>query len=435
MRFRLFRFGNGQLPVSFAVLIAVGTLLLKLPGMLKTGTLSWIDALFTSCSAVCLNGLAVIPTAEFTPAGQFILLALIQIGCFGILSLSAIILLVAGRGLSFSNTLVMYNLNDRFSRRCTESLVRTIAGYTLISEAVGAVLMFPGFMFQGFGFWESLWYALFYSVGSFCNAGIGPLESIAAAGRYVQLVSLILIVLGGLGVYVIYDLLEGFRDPNHRMRLHSRIVLRASLILLAGGAAFLWLAGQVPGDAALGFFDALYLSAAARTAGYSTVDVGALPPACAVIVMVLMFIGGSPGSAAGGIKTSTAAVALAALITSFKGEGEVIIGRRSIAWRGVLRAFTIIVLFLLLAIFGAVMLNAFSPKLDGLQSAFEVVSALSATGLTTGRATELLTPGSRLMIAFFMFIGRVGPLSIIVFFVGREKPGHLRYPEERVIVG
>ena len=434
MRLRIFKFGNGQLPVSFALIILIGALLLRLPGVLKSGTLSWIDALFTSCSAVCLNGLAVAPTAEFSFPGQMLLLLLIQVGCFGILSLSAMVLLMLGRGLSFSNTLVMYNLNDRFSLRCTESLIRTIAIYTFLSEAAGFLLMLPGFLWNGFG-WKSLWYALFYSVGSFCNSGMGPLPGgMAQAGRYVQAVSMVLIVLGGLGVYVIYDLLEMVRDRNHRMRLHSRIVLWTSGILLAGGAAVLWLAGQGPGDAALGGFDAMFLSVSSRTAGYSTLDVGGLPPPCIIIVIALMFIGGSPGSAAGGIKTSTAAVVFAALISSFKGDGEVIISRRSIAWRSVLRAFTITVIFLLLALFGALMLNAFSPALDGLPSAFEVVSALSGTGLSTGNSTRLLTPGCRVLIAVFMFIGRVGPLSIIVFFVGREKPGHLRYPEERVIV-
>ena len=204
MQNRSFRFGNSLLPLSFAGLILLGALLLKLPGMLEDRQLSWIDALFTSCSAVCLNGLAVIPTSEFSFSGQLVLLVLIQIGCFGIVSLSAIVLLMAGKGLSFSNNLVMYKLNDSFSRGGTEALVRTIAIYTLVSEAVGFLLMLPGFLMQGFG-WSSIWYALFYSIGSFCNSGMGPLpHGIADAGRYVQTVSMALIVLGGmLGAVVV----------------------------------------------------------------------------------------------------------------------------------------------------------------------------------------------------------------------------------------
>jgi trk system potassium uptake protein TrkH len=165
------------------------------------------------------------------------------------------------------------------------------------------------------------------------------------------------------------------------------------------------------------------------------VEIGLLPQATVIIIMILMLIGGSPGGAAGGIKTTTLAVAFAALISSFKGDAEVIIGNRSIAWRSVLRAFTIIVIFMLLSLAGMLVLNALFPHKDSLRSAFEVVSALSGTGLSMqGFTQELNTPG-KIFIMFFMFIGRVGPLSIILFFVGREKPGHLRYPQERVIVG
>lgn len=434
---RLSLLKKGQLPLSFAVLIFFGTLLLLLPGLLCSGgRLSVLDAVFTSCSAVCLNGLAVVPLCEFTFWGQLIILFLIQLGCFGILSLSAIVLLLLGRGLSFSDTLMMYNLNDRFSLRCTESLLRTIATYTLIAEAVGFVLMLPGFLVGGFGFWKSVWYALFYSVGSFCNSGMGPLAGdIADAGRYVQAISIGLIQLGGIGVYVIYDLLQRISRNEHRIRLHSRIVLTTTAVLLLSGMVILYLAGFAPSGEPLKFFDALYLSATARTAGYTTVEIGALSPAAVTIIMILMLIGGSPGSAAGGIKTSTVAVAFAALISSFKGDSEVIIFNRSIAWRCVLRSFTIIVIFLLLSVVGTSLLSVFAPQLNEQQCMFEAVSAVSGTGLTMNSATRLLTTGGKVVIGLLMFAGRVGPLTIILFFVGREKPGALRYPEERVIVG
>lgn len=435
MRLNLLK--KGQLPLSFAGLILGGTLLLLLPGLLRNGgRLSVLDAAFTACSAVCLNGLAVVPLHEFNFLGQLIILLLIQLGCFGILALSAIILLMLGRGLSFSDTLVMYNLNDRFSLGCTESLLRTIATYTLISEAAGFVLMLPGFIWGGFGFAESLWYALFYSVGSFCNSGMGPLAGdIADTGRYVQAVSIGLIELGGIGVYVIYDLLQKFNKKEHRIRLHSRIVLTTTAVLLISGMVILYLLSLSPGAETMEFFDALYMSATARTTGYASVPVGSMPPAAVTVIMILMLIGGSPGSAAGGIKTSTVAVAFAALISSFKGDAEVIMFKRSVAWRCVLRSFTIIVIFLLISVLGALLLNVFAPQLDEQQCIFEAVSALSGTGLTLNSATSLLSSGGKVIIGLLMFAGRVGPLSIILFFVGREKPGALRYPEERVIVG
>lgn len=426
---------KGGLPGSFALLISIGTLLLMLPGVC-TRDLTLVDAFFTACSAVCLNGLAVVGTWEFTFFGQFIILILIQLGCFGILSLSAIILLLAGKELSLSETLIMYNLNDRFSLGCTESLLRTIATYTLVCEAIGAVLMLPGFILNGFGFLPSLWYSLFYSVGSFCNAGIGPLAGdIAAAGRYVQVISLALIFLGGLGVYVIYDLLQILHNRNHHMRLHSRIVLKCCAVLIVSGTLSLFLISMLPGGGNLHLFDAFYLSITSRTAGYSTVDLSRLSPACLTLIIVMMLIGGSPGSTAGGLKTTTLAVIFAALASSFKGDNAVIISGRTVALRTVLRSFTIAVMFILIVVFGGLLLSAVSPQLTDRQCFFEVSSALGGTGLDAGWITPQLTAPCKLMVAFFMFLGRVGPLAVFMFFVRKEKPAVLHYPEERVIVG
>lgn len=426
---------KGGLPLSFAVLIAAGTLLLLLPGVCEK-ELTLIDAFFTACSAVCLNGLATVATADFTFFGQFILLVLIQTGCFGILSLSAIILLIAGGELSLNNTLIMYNLNDRFSLGNTESLIRTIASYTFACEIAGALLMLPGFLFEGFGFFQSVWYSIFYAVGSFCNAGIGPLRGdIAEAGRYVQVISLCLIFLGGLGVYVIYDLLQMAKNRHHRMRLHSRIVLKCCAVLIVCGTLSLYLVSLAPYGSDLNLFDAFYLSITSRTAGYSTIDLATLSPACLTLIIVMMLIGGSPGSTAGGLKTTTLAVIFAALASSFKGDNAVIISGRTIALQTVLRAFTITVMFILLAVSGGLLLSAFSPHLTDRQCFFEASSALGGTGLDAGWITPQLTAGCKIMVAFFMFIGRVGPLAIFMFFVRKEKPAVLHYPEERVIVG
>ena len=433
MRIHLIR--KGGLPLSFAILIAIGTLLLMLPGVCRV-ELPLTDAFFTACSAVCLNGLSTVATADFTFFGQLIILVLIQLGCFGILSLGAFILLLASGELSLDSTLIMYNLNDRFSLGSTESLLRTIANYTFICEAVGAVLMLPGFLCQGFGFFESLWYSVFYAVGSFCNAGIGPLRGdIAVTGRYVQCVSLALIFLGGLGVYVIYDLIQMCRNRHHKMRLHSRIVLRCCSVLIVCGTTMLYLLSLSPDGSDLKLFDAFYLSITSRTAGYSTVDLAQLPTASLTLIIVLMLIGGSPGSTAGGLKTTTLAVIFAALSASFKGDNAVIISGRTIALRTVLRAFTITVIFIIIAVFGGLLLSAFSPQLTGRQCFFEVASALGGTGLDAGWVTPELTTGCKILVAFFMFIGRVGPLAIFMFFVRKEKPAVLHYPEERVIVG
>ena len=175
MRINIARKSQLFLLLSFAALILAGTGLLLLPGVLPEGRLAFIDALFMACSAVCLNGLTTVPLTEFTFAGQLILLILIQFGTLGIMTLSAMVLLVLGKGLSYSETLIISSLNDRFTLRGTESLTKTVVHYTLMMEFLGTLLMIPGFLADGCGILYSLWYSLFFSIGSFCNAGMGPL--------------------------------------------------------------------------------------------------------------------------------------------------------------------------------------------------------------------------------------------------------------------
>ena len=192
---------------------------------------------------------------------------------------------------------------------------------------------------------------------------------------------------------------------------------------------------MAPSGSDLSLFDAFYLSISSRTAGYSTVDLGELSPACLTLIIVMMLIGGSPGSTAGGLKTTTLVVIFAALASSFKGDNAVIVSGRTIDLRTVLRSFTIAVMFILLAVFGGLLLSAFSPQLSDRQCFFEVASALGGTGMDAGWVTPMFTNGCKLLVAFFMFAGRVGPLAIFMFFVRREKANVLHYPEERIIVG
>ena len=428
--------GQALLLLSFALLVVIGTALLLLPGILKTGTLPFIDALFMSCSAVCLTGLSSVQLSDFTIAGQAVLLLLIQCGSIGIMSLSAMILLVIGRGLSFSNTLMINNLNDGFSLRNTEHLIRTITGYTFISEGIGFILMFPGFLLENHGLWKSLWYSLFFSIGSFCNSGFSPLPgSMITLSRYIQSCGMVLIIAGGLGVYVVYDLLQYIRGKKRNLCLHSRIVLWTTIILMAAGTVLLFILSRTD-KVSMSLFDALFLSISSRTAGYCTTDPGVLSYSCQMVVIVLMLIGGSPGGTAGGIKTSTIAVAFAALSSSFRGDSRVILSKRTIPVNSVLRAFTIIVIFILTACAGAILLESLSPGgITALRCFFESASAISTSGLSTGNATAEWNIPCKTVLILFMFAGRVGPLTVMLFFMGREKPERLRYPEERVIVG
>jgi len=418
---------------SFAGLIAAGTLLLELPWAYR-GVLSWPDACFMATSAVCVTGLATVPVGDFTWFGQTVLLLLIQLGGIGIMTLSASILLLVGRGLSFSDTLLISSLSDNFSLPRTEGLVRTVVQYTLVSEAIGFLLLLPGFWGR-YPLQEAMWYSLFHSVSAFCNAGLSPLpDSLIGQGRWTQGVIAGLIIFGGLGVYVIYDLLLVLRRRQYRLRVHSRVVLFATLILIVAGTLLLWLIGQGRMHP-IAWFDAFFQSVTARTAGFNSVVIGELPAESLTLLIVLMLIGAAPGSTGGGMKVSTVALAVSSIIGTFKGRQEVQMFKRTIPMANVLRAYTIMVTFLLLTCLGAIFLHMMTPDRFLIADCFfESASALSTTGLSTGATASLTAPG-KIYLAVYMFIGRVGPFTVMLFLLSREKKRKLRYPEERIIIG
>lgn len=424
--------GQALFILSFAALIACGTLLLKLPVAHET-PLSWSDAWFMATSSVCVTGLTTVPVGEFTPFGQIVILLLIQLGGIGIMTLSASILLLLGRGLSFSNTLLISNLSDNFSLAKTEGLTRTIIQYVLVSEAVGFCLLLPGFI-EKHPIFDAIWYSFFHAISAFCNAGMSPFpDSLISQSRWIQAVMAGLIVFGGLGVYVIYDLRMAFHNRNYRLRVHSRLVLSWTLGLILAGAGLLWVTSQI-GTHPLGWFDAFFQSITARTAGFSTVNIETLPGTSLTLLIILMLIGGAPGSTAGGMKISTVALVVLSILGTFKGRQEVHMFKRTIPIANVLRAYAIIVTFILLLCGGAVFLNLLTPhKFEITSCFFESASALSTTGLTTGATASLTTPG-KIYLVFYMFIGRLGPFTFMLFLLSRERKWRLRYPEERIII-
>ena len=425
--------GQSLFILSFAALIFCGTLLLKLPWAFH-GHLAWVDAYFTATSAVCVTGLSSVATGKFTLFGQLVILGLIQLGGIGIMTLSASILLLIGRGLSFSNPLLISNLSDNFSLRGTEGLTRTVIQYTLVSEGIGFFLLLPGFWAK-YPLPEAVWYSFFHAVSALCNAGLSPFpDSLIGQTRWTQMTVAGLIILGGLGVYVIYDLLMVFRHKQYRLRVHSRVVLVATLILIAAGTVLLWLNGYVR-ETGLSWYDAFFQSVTARTAGFNSVDIGELPAESLTLIIILMLIGGAPGSTAGGMKVSTVALAVSSIIGTFKGNADVQMFKRTIPIANVLRAYTIIVTFILLTCAGAIFLHMLTPERFAMMECFfESASAISTTGLSTG-ATSSLTSFGKIYLACYMFVGRIGPFTVMLFLLSREKKRRLRYPEERIIIG
>ena len=435
---------------TFAAMIVAGTLLLSVPFWTPQENYPFINSLFMAVSAVCVTGLATNDISEFTLAGQLIILLLVQVGAIGIMTLSASILLALGRGLSFSDTLLISNLNDNFSLRGTESLTRIVIRYTFICEACGTAVIYLGLMLNdplssGFGISELMkperyivnaWHAVFLGISGFCNAGFSPIPgSLSKTNALVQLTVALLVISGGLGIYVIYDLREKFNKKRHFLRLHSKVVLCASAALLGlGTLCTLILSAGSPRP--LSLFESFCLSAFSRTAGFSALEGGAyFSPGVALVVIILMLIGGAPGSTAGGMKVTTAAVAFAAIRNTLQGNREVLIFKRSVGMEIVLRAFTMMVIFLLLFSIGGAVLHLINPEdIPLLNTMFEAASALTTTGFSMG-VTSRLSAGGKLFIIMLMIIGRLGPFAILLFLLGREKPGQLKYPEERVIIG
>jgi trk/ktr system potassium uptake protein len=420
---------------SFVGLIILGTLLLKLPFIThQGGPLSWLDAWFTATSAVCVTGLTTVATSGFNLAGQIIILFLVQLGGLGIMTLTvSIIMLLAGR-VSMNSQLMMSSVSDDFPIRGINQLIRTVVCYTFGIELIGMLALFIGFFFGvlNLPFGEALYSAWFHAVSAFCNAGFSTWDSsLIGTGYVVKMTVAFLIILGGLGVYVIYDLIH-LRQNERMLRIHTRIVLWTSGILTFGGMFLIrWL------EKAKGFtipwVDAFFQSVTCRTAGFNTIEITGLHTSCLILMIVLMLIGASPGSTGGGMKTTTAALIFISVYNTIKGNRAVLLMKRQIPETNILKAFTIMFLFLLLLLIGASVM-AFADNLRLQETVFEAASALGTVGLTVGVSGKA-GASAKVVLIVLMFLGRVGPFTFFLFLLSKERKTKLKYPEERIILG
>ena len=420
--------------LSFIILIAGGTLLFKIPGV-YCGDLSWVDSLYMSTSSVCVTGLAVVPVTDFSFWGQLIMLLLVQFGGLGIVTISAWLFLMLGRHFSFDERLMMYTLNDDFTMRNSEMLIRLVIRYTLICEAAGSVVIFAGCLISGEPFFLALWHSIFIAVASFCNAGFSPYaDSIAGMSRLSQFGSSLMILTGSLGIYVIYDVMQRLCGRRCFMRAYTKLVLWATGTLLAFSTFLLHFLGTKDGDL-LSFFDAYYMSVSGCSAGFNSVNLSSLSDVSIAVIMFLMLVGGAPGSTAGGLKISTVAIAAAAIWNTITGNRQVIVFKRYIPMDNVMKAFAVISLFGILVVLGSVAVKLTNPNQDLGVLLFESVSAICTVGLSIDDTSLKMPDIGKLVIIALMYIGRIGPLTLLLFLLAREKPGKVSYPEERIIIG
>ncbi len=448
------------LPVyCFAAAILAGTVALRQEPCLSGTELSWLDALFTATSAVCVTGLVVVDTgSHFTLWGQGVILVLIQLGGLGVMTYSSLVLFLWRRRVSLTDRLAVGQAllaNPAFS---LGRFLLFMMAVSLSIEAAGALLLY-GLDPQGLRPFE----ALFHSVSAFCNAGFSTRADslVAWQGRLdVNLVFMALIILGGLGFAVLHESTVHLLDrsglkragPGFRVSFHTRTVLRTTAALILGGAAFLWVMElpywlQQPGvDTAEAVYRAaltgLFQSVTSRTAGFNSVDIAALTNVSLFLIVILMLIGGSPGSCAGGLKTTTFRTLVAFLLSQAKGREQTVIRNRALEPETVNRALTLTVFGIGLVI-GCTLLLCISEggvtehavrRGQFLELLFEVVSAFGTVGLSTG-ITAGLSPFGKVVLVVLMFLGRLGPILFLSLLQSWQVRPRYAWPKESLMIG
>lgn len=439
--------------LSFAGAILLGAALLT-TGLASTSSpVSFVDALFTSTSAVCVTGLAVVDTGtRFSPFGQVVIVLLVQLGGLGIMTFSSVFLLVTGRRLSFRGQVVVEETLGRKARSPLDRLIRDVFLYTLAIEAVGAVFLTFAFA-PRLGWGKGLYHGVFHSVSAFCNAGFSLFSANLMEYRgswTVNLTIMALIVLGGLGFAVMGDVLEGVAARRAgravRLQLHTKVVLATTAGLLVVGTVGVYVFEVENALAGLPWQEqllaCLFQSVTPRTAGFNTLDYGTLTASTLFFTILLMFIGASPGSTGGGIKTSTFAVMLAVFRSRLLARSRASLFCRSLPEETVSRSVAILTASFVLVTLVTFLLLATEigeqPHRAGtmsfLEVMFESVSAFGTVGLSTGITPRLSVVG-KLVLTGLMFVGRVGPLTLAMAVGRKAEKAHYQYAEENVVVG
>lgn len=415
---------------GFAMLILFGAVLLLLPLSVRgDAEVHFIDALFTSTSAVCVTGLIAIDVADhFTTFGQAVVAVLIQVGGLGVTSIGVGLILAARKNVGLKGRILLKEALNIEGIKGMIRLVKSILLMTLCFELMGIVLSFLVFV-QDYPVLKALWISIFHSIAAFNNSGFDILGGLRNLIPYqnnilLNLTTSGLIIFGGLGFLVILDVLK--KRSFRKLTLHSKVVLTTTLTLLVAGTLLLKATEDIT------WLGAFFQSVSARTAGFSTYPIGEFTNAGLFTLIILMFIGASPGSTGGGIKTSTIFV-LSQHVRSLFTKRHISAFRRNIPWEVFSKACTISLLSLLLVCVGTFFLCVLEPEYSFVQLLFEEVSAFGTVGLSTG-ITPTLSVASKLILIFTMFAGRVGTFTLLTMWIDRPAPS-VRYTEESVSIG
>ncbi|MGM0395870.1 MAG: TrkH family potassium uptake protein [Bacillota bacterium] len=440
------RLGAKQtLAIGFVVIILTGTLLLMMPVSNKSGEyLPFLDALFTSTSATCVTGLVVYDTwSQFTLFGQVVILLLIQIGGLGFMTIAILFSMVLGKRIGLRERSFVMEAVNSLQISGVVRLVRHILIGTLIFESIGAIILATRF-YNVFGDSRAIWFGIFHSVSAFCNAGfdlMGSMDPYSSLTGFssdiaINLTVMSLIVIGGIG-FVIWEDLYKNRMKFSKYNLHTKTVLVSTLVMiLISTTLFLviekdtTLKDMETGERIMAAF---FHSVTPRTAGFNTTDTAALSESGTMLTMMLMFIGGSPGSTAGGIKITTYVVIILSVITHFRKCEDVNLFNRRLDNRVVKRAYFSATYYSLLVMAGCFLIVA-NQGIPIKEALFETLSAIGTVGLSTGITRDLSTV-SRIVIVALMYIGRLGSLTVFMAVTEKRNIRKTKNPLEKIIIG
>lgn len=428
---------------TYLSIIIIGALLLMLPISTQTGSIKPENALFTSTSAITVTGLIVVDTSTyFTFFGKLVILTLLQCGGLGFMLFSTLIILLVGKSISLRDKIIIENDFTAGTYKNIKELIKKVFLLTFGFELIGSIMLF--FQFSNMGLKTRIFSSIFHSISAFCNAGFSIFNN--SLENYtnnlgINITFVILIISGGLGFLVLNELFSFIKIKNKhlsKISLHSKLVIITSITLIIVGFLIIFIEELLNKSNTLSYnskiLSALFQSVTARTAGFNTINLNLLSYASIFFILILMFIGASPGSTGGGIKTSSAGMVVAYFRSRLKGKDKTDIFYRSIPAKTIEKAFLVIIISLILISVSFLLLLSFETKFKLIELLFEVISAFGTVGLSLGITAELSLP-SKIIIMITMFIGRIGPLTILIALSKRKSKAIINYPQENIMIG
>jgi len=432
--------------ISFGGWILLGALVLALPVSANPGkTIKFVDALFMSTSATCVTGLASISLVDdLSTFGQLVLLVLLQVGGLGIMTLSSSMAAIMGKNLQMREQIIMQDVLDTTNTQELLELIIGIVRYTFVIEFIGSLILTLGYYQDGYEIGQSMYYGFYHAISAFCNAGFAlfnnNLEDFKFSGL-IHFTIAILITLGGIGFSVMKDFLQivKTRSSFKNLTVHSKIVIATHFFLLIFGFVYLFFGEFLHAFQDMTIWEkfqvSMFQSVTTRTAGFNTINLNTLHPHSIYMMILLMFIGASPGSTGGGVKTTTFAVLLQSVTATLRGKETVEFFERKVPTQTVVKSIAIFIISLIIVSSALLVLMRIEGDKSFLSIFFECVSAFGTVGLSLG-ITPFLSTFGKIIISLIMFIGRVGPLTLVLALANRVAlPKKVNYPEGKVLIG